>query len=139
MLYFAYGANTNLDSMHYRCPNAKLIDSIVLPDWRLVFKSVADIEPAPYNEVHGVLWKITDACEASLDIFEGYPSLYRKEFFTVKIEVDGDERVEDVMFYKMNRIGYNLPSQYYFELIKEGYIQNDINTKHLHNALESNI
>jgi len=139
MLYFAYGANTNLDSMNYRCPDASLIGAIKLPDWRLVFKSVADIEQAPYNEVHGVLWKITDACEASLDIFEGYPNLYRKEFFSVKIEVDGEERIEDVMFYKMNRMGYDLPSQYYFDLIKEGYIQNDINTKHLHNALESNI
>ena len=131
MLYFAYGANTNIDSMAMRCPKSVKISAIELPHWRLVFKSVADIEVSPNKKVHGVLWKITDECEKSLDYFEGYPHLYRKEYFNVSI--DGD--IETVMFYKMNRKEYNEPSKYYFELIEEGYIQNQIPTDLLWGAL----
>ena len=131
-LYFAYGANLNLTNMKHRCPNAKRVCNLDLPDWRLVFKSVADIEPAPYNNVNGVVWEITEECEKSLDIFEGFPRLYRKEYFVVKMP---DGSVEDVMFYKMNREGYALPSEGYFNTIKTGYIQNRIPTSGLFNTL----
>ena len=104
-LYFAYGANTNLQNMNARCPNAELVGTLVLPDYKLVFKSVADIEFAVGKEVQGVLWNITDICEEALDIYEGYPHLYRKETFDVKII----DRIEQVMFYKMNRSNYALP------------------------------
>jgi len=131
-LYFAYGANLNLANMSGRCPQAKKLCSLDLPDWRLVFKGVADIEVAPYNTVHGLLWEITDRCEASLDIFEGYPRLYRKEYFTV--EIHGE--IHDVMFYKMNREGYSMPSQSYFETIEDGYYQNKLPVASLWNTLD---
>ena len=132
-LYFAYGANLNIPNMAYRCPKAVRVGNLELPDYRLVFKGVADIEPAPYNKVCGVLWDITEECEASLDIFEGFPHLYRKEGFTVKM---GDGSVEDVMFYTMNREGYALPSEGYFNTIQDGYIQNKLPTEALWNTLE---
>ena len=133
MLYFAYGANTNIDNMKSRCPNAKKLTSLVLPDYRLVFRGVADIERANYNEVQGVLWFITDKCERALDIYEGFPTLYRKEAFSIKVE----GRIEDVMFYTMNRQGYNLPSEHYFRCIEQGYIQNKLPTEALYNSLDS--
>ena len=132
-LYYAYGANTNLDSMRYRCPKATLLGGFTLPDWRLVFKGVADIEVAPHNKVMGVLWEITPDCEISLDRFEGYPHLYRKEFFPVLMK---DKTVVDVMFYKMNREGYARPSQQYFQTIEDGYHQNKLPTDLLWNSLE---
>ena len=107
MLYYSYGANTNIDNMAYRCPKAKVVSSLVLPDYRLVFRGVADIEPANYNQVQGVLWDITSECENSLDIFEGVASgLYRKEYFCIKI----GGKVEEVMFYKMNSAMLTLAS-----------------------------
>ena len=124
-LYFAYGANLNIPNMAYRCPKAKRVGNLELPDYRLVFKGVADIETAPYNKVLGVLWDVTDECEKSLDIFEGYPNLYRKEWFAVKMQ---DGSVEDVMYYKMNREGYALPSEAYFKTIESGYHQNKLPT-----------
>ena len=131
-LYFAYGANLNINNMSHRCPKAKLVGNLDLPDWRLVFKGVADIESAPYNKVNGVLWDITEDCEASLDIFEGFPRLYRKEYFVVKMQ---DGTVADVMFYKMNREGYALPSEGYFNTIKSGYEQNNLPVDNLYNTL----
>jgi gamma-glutamylcyclotransferase (GGCT)/AIG2-like uncharacterized protein YtfP len=135
MLYFAYGANTNIESMDMRCPDANLIGAIALPNWKLVFKSVADIELSPNKMVHGVLWDITDDCERSLDYFEGFPHLYRKEYFEVKLKVNGIEKVETVMFYKMNRSEYYPPSDFYFRTIEEGYIQNKICTDLLYDSL----
>ena len=43
MFYFAYGANLNLQNMRYRCPNAKVVGHLNLPEYQLVFKGVADI------------------------------------------------------------------------------------------------
>lgn len=131
-LYFAYGANLNIDNMEYRCPQARRIRNFDLTGYRLVFKGVADIEVAPHNKVQGVLWKITDDCEESLDIYEGYPRLYRKEWFSIEME---DEKVDDVMYYKMNREGYARPSKHYFDCIKQGYIQNSLDTSLLWNTL----
>ena len=79
-----------------------------------------------------MLWYITEDCERSLDIFEGFPRLYRKETFVVKMQ---DGTVEDVMFYKMNREGYALPSEGYFNTIKSGYIQNKLPVDNLYNVL----
>lgn len=133
-LYFAYGANTNIDGMAYRCPAAKVVGSIVLPDYRLVFRGVADIEWKRDTEVHGVVWEITEKCEQSLDRFEGYPHLYGKSSFPVQME---DGKVQDVMFYKMNRKGYALPSEHYYMTIKEGYKANALPTSALYAALSS--
>ena len=134
MLYFAYGANTNINGMNYRCPNSKLVGKIVLPNYRLVFRGVADIEWENEAEVHGVLWEITDLCEKSLDRFEGFPHLYRKGRFAVKLK-NGD--IEDVMFYKMNRTGYGIPTTNYFNTIKEGYKANGLPLKALYSSLPS--
>ena len=79
--YFAYGANTNNENMKYRCPLAINLGKLILPDYRLVFRGVADIEPYAGSSVQGVLWEITEDCEKSLDVYEGYPHLYRKESF----------------------------------------------------------
>ena len=133
-LYFAYGANTNIEGMAFRCPNAKRVGSIVLPDYKLVFRGVADIEIEYGAEVHGVVWEITDECEKSLDRFEGYPHLYGKSSFPVKLE---DGTIDDVMFYKMNRTGYGLPTEGYYLTIKEGYRANSLPTSALYAALSS--
>ncbi len=78
MFYFAYGANLNIQNMSVRCPNAKPIVPITLNNMRLVFRGVADVEHKKDSILHGAIWDITDKCEASLDIFEGYPTFTEK-------------------------------------------------------------
>jgi len=88
--------------------------------------------------VEGVLWDITDKCEQALDIFEGYPHLYRKEYFTIKMSgklADDFGDNTDVMFYSMNRTEYGEPSQGYFNCILDGYIANKLDTDFLYDAL----
>ena len=92
-LYFAYGSNMNLDQMEYRCPSAQVVGNVRLEDYRLTFcshnpdRGVATILPETGSHVDGVLWKITQDCEISLDHYEGYPYLYGKEAILVKAEM----------------------------------------------------
>lgn len=130
MYYFAFGANMNDRGMEYRCPDALKVAPLVLPDYRLVFRGVADVEPLKGAGVQGVLWDITEDCEANLDRFEGFPNLYRKEYFLV--EIDGE--AHEAMFYTMNRSGYGPPSYSYFDTIQEGYEQNGLPTDTLEAA-----
>lgn len=112
-LYFAYGANLNLDGMAYRCPKAQPVRSFYLRGWELGFSGVATVRPKKGSQVPGALWKITKECEASLDMFEGWPNLYSKK--TIKIGKD------EIMFYVMNHDAPAEPQVGYLMTIAEGY------------------
>jgi inosine/xanthosine triphosphate pyrophosphatase family protein len=112
-LYFAYGSNLNKDQMHMRCPDAKPLGKLLLANWRLVFRGVADIEPCEGYILPVGLWSITDKCELALDVYEGYPRLYSKRYLNIK--------GERYMTYTMNRQGITRPNKGYEQTIRDGY------------------
>lgn len=114
-LYFAYGANINLESMAFRCPDATPVKPLMLRDWELVFYSHATIEQMSGAVAPGVLWKITPHCEQTLDIFEGFPTYYTKRTWNQ----DGLE----FFFYEMAHFRQGHPSVQYIDNILEGYDQ----------------
>ena len=122
-IYLAYGSNLNLEQMAYRCPDAAVIGSTVLPDYRLVFRGdrhsgVATIEMKRGSSVPALLWEITGKCEKALDRYEGYPHLYRKK--RLLVDLDGYELV--AMAYIMNEgPPLAMPDAYYYATILEGY------------------
>ena len=71
MLYFAYGSNLHRDGMRARCPGARPLGRAALDEHALVFKGWADVVPRPGSRVLGGLWRITPACRAALDLYEG--------------------------------------------------------------------
>ena len=75
-LYLAYGSNLNVKQMEIRCPRAKIMGSFLLPNYKLVFRGVADIEESEGDYCPVGLWKITRKCLGALDRYEGYPTLY---------------------------------------------------------------
>lgn len=88
LLYFAYGSNMNLDQMAFRCPDAEVVGVVRVDDYRLTFcgngsAGVATILPQVGSHVDGVLWRISQEDEKSLDFYEGYPRLYGKESLEV--------------------------------------------------------
>ena len=86
MLYFAYGSNLNLFQMKRRCKDSIFLKKINLKDFRLTFRSkyrAADIEPKKNSIVPGGLFEISKSDEKKLDVYEDYPSLYRKFYFTI--------------------------------------------------------
>lgn len=102
ILYAAYGSNINTEQMAYRCPNSRIFGKTFIEDYMLLFrgingKAVANIEPSPGNKVPIVVWKISKSDELNLNCFEGYPTVYKKEYPKVKI----NGRYEKVMAYIM--------------------------------------
>ena len=112
-LYFAYGANMNMDSMAWRCPAARPVGAFTLKDWELEFYSHANILPKTGSKVHGVLWAITPACEQSLDAFEGFPDYYTKKSWVQ----DG----QHIMFYEMEDFKRGQPTLGYISDIRSSY------------------
>ena len=117
-LYFAYGMNTNLDEMAYRCPRARALGKAVLPGYRVEFKSFATIVPSPKEQVEGVLWIITDTDESALDMLEGYPEFYDKK--TVSVEHDSQSYIAMTYIMGPREQGY-APSDGYYSMVSEGY------------------
>lgn len=135
MYYFAYGSNLNKEQMHMRCPAAKPVGRMTLPNARLVFRGVADVEYAEGESVVGGLWKITKACEEALDRYEGVKGgLYRKEY--VKIQV-GKEKPRRCLVYVMNRETYWEPSPFYAGVIRQGYKDFGIDRQRLADAIDA--
>ena len=141
-MYFAYGSNINLDQMAYRCPAAQVVGPVVLEGYELLFRGnasgngVATIKPKDGQQVHGLLWRITPGCERSLDLYEGYPHLYRKE--NLSVTMDGGER--DIMAYVMTgEREYGVPARSYYETIARGYADAGFDTGVLNEAVQESV
>jgi|TARA_R100000458_G_C8252735_1_gene229359 hypothetical protein len=109
MIYLAYGSNLNKEQMSQRCPAAKPVGKIYLPDYKLVFRGVADIEKSKDDYVPIGVWRVTGDCIRALDRYEGVPSLYQRV---------------DMGFgftYMMNSDHYSPPSMGYLKCIYDGY------------------
>lgn len=139
-LYFAYGSNLNVKQMAQRAPEAKFFGAMRMPNWKLVFRGVADIEADPGNHVEGGLWRITGADEMALDGYEGVKSgFYVKDYFTVSYtNAAGEPVVERCLVYLMNRDrGQSSPSKAYLESIRQGYEDFGLDHGKLNEAAQS--
>ena len=131
-LMLAYGMNTNIDQMAGRCPNSISIGRVDIPDYRLVFRGVADVVESPGDILQTVLWDITPRCEAALDILEGYPTFYTKKYLDVKI----GSKTYEAMIYQMigDRLDYSHPSMSYQNMLEEGYQAHGLDLNQIYEA-----
>ena len=118
--------------MSHRCPTAKVKGKGKLKDYQLTFRGVATIEPVKGAETAVGVWEITPRDEKALDYYEGFPRMYRKE--TVEVEMHDGTKVQ-AMVYVMNEGQPRLPSNYYYDVIREGYHDVGIDEKYLQDAL----
>ena len=132
MLYFAYGSNLNLFQMKRRCKDSIFLKKINLKDFRLTFRSkyrAADIEPKKNSIVPGGLFDISKSDEKKLDVYEDYPSLYRKFYFTYY--------GKKVMTYTMViKTLFKFPTERYLNIVKQGYKDCELDKKYLLKALK---
>lgn len=141
MLYAAYGSNINLEQMAYRCPNSVIVGVGVINGWKLCFNIHADIRKTnnPFDSVPVLLWDIADEDWARLDKYEGFPKYYVKEtvcvgWFNEEENFYSDKAIVYIMgeeFYDK----YSFPKKDYFNIIIEGYYENNIDFKYLHEAI----
>ena len=129
--YFAYGSNLHHLQMKKRCPNCHFVKKIILKNYNLTFRSkygAADIERKKGKKVYGGLYIISKAAEKRLDIYEEYPSLYKKKYFKYQNK--------KVMTYIMSKKTKLVPpTTKYLNTIKQGYKDCKLSMKSLNIAL----
>ena len=136
-LYVAYGSNLNIRQMKYRCPGAKLYGTGVIDNYELQFKgqphsAFATIAPQEGASVPVAVWEISEKNEQALDRYEGYPSHYFKQ--NVPVQLDSEE--VNAMVYIMNlKMGFGLPTPYYYQTVYEGYNDCELDTDVLDRAV----
>lgn len=137
-IYLAYGSNMNHQQvLRTRCPTAKLLGTSEIEGYALEFHgrkngAVATIVPKEDSRVPVVVWEIFEQDEHNLDIYEGFPKLYYKKQFRVYL---GKKKVNAFAYVMTSGYKVNLPSEYYFNVILDGYTDNGIDTKPLFAAL----
>ena len=132
MLYFAYGSNLNLFQMKRRCKDSVFLKKYELKGYKLNFRSkyrAADIEKSKNSIVPGALFEISKSDEKKLDVYEDYPILYKKLYFTYYNKT--------VMTYIMvNKTEFRYPTERYLNVVKRGYKDCKLDTKYLKIALQ---
>ena len=129
--YFAYGSNLHHLQMKRRCPNCRYVKKFILHNFNLTFRSkygAADIEKKKGSKVYGALYLISKAAEKRLDIYEEYPTLYKKMFFKY-----GNNKVMTYIMPKKTKLVP--PSTRYLNIIKQGYKDCKLSVKSLNLAL----
>ena len=133
MLYFAYGSNLNHFQMKRRCKDSKFLKKIILKNFRLTFRSkyrAADIEIKKNSKVPGALFEISKSDEKKLDIYEDYPLLYKKFYFTYY--------GKKVMTYTMTKkTTFSYPTERYLNIVKRGYKDCKLDKNYLSSALKN--
>jgi gamma-glutamylcyclotransferase (GGCT)/AIG2-like uncharacterized protein YtfP len=131
MFYFAYGSNLHHLQMKRRCKDSIFIKKINLKDFKLTFRNMyADIERKKNSIVQGALFEISKIDEKKLDVYEDYPIIYKKYYFTYYRQ--------KIMTYTMTKKTlFTFPSQRYLNIIKRGYKDCKIDKSYLKKALKA--
>ena len=131
MLYFAYGSNLNHFQMKKRCKDSIFLKKINLKNFTLTFRSryrAADIEPKKNSIVPGGLFDISKSDEKKLDVYEDYPTLYKKYYFYYY--------GKKIMTYTMvNKTIFKFPTERYLNTVMRGYRDCQLESKFLKRAL----
>ena len=132
MLYFAYGSNLHHLQMKKRCKDSFFIKKFNLKNFRLTFRSkyrAADIEIKKNSIVPGALFQISKSDEKKLDVYEDYPTLYKKYYFKYY--------GKKVMTYTMTKKTlFTFPTERYLNIVKRGYKDCELDKKYLNKALK---
>ena len=128
--YIAYGSNLNIRQMRMRCPGARIMGTSEIEGYELLFKgsqtgAYLTIEEKEGSKVPVAVWSVTEADEAELDRYEGFPTFYYKKELTLPIKGirSGKVRNRKCFVYIMHedrKIG--VPSLSYVKTCLEGYI-----------------
>ena len=119
--------------MKRRCKDSIFLKKINLRNFTLTFRSkyrAADIEPKKNSIVPGALFEISKSDEKKLDVYEDYPVLYKKYYFTYY-----DKKVMTYNMTKKTLFAY--PTERYLNIVKRGYKDCNLDNHILKRALKA--
>ena len=121
--------------MKRRCKDSIFLKKINLKNFRLTFRSkyrAADIEPRKNFIVPGGLFEISKSDEKKLDVYEDFPSLYKKYYFYYY--------GKKVMTYTMvKKTKFKFPTEKYLNTVKKGYRDCKLEKRYLLSALKEKL
>ena len=133
MLYFAYGSNLHHFQMKKRCKDSIFLKKINLKNFKLTFRSkyrAADIEPKKNSVVPGGLYEISKSDEKKLDVYEDFPILYKKYYFSYN-------RKKVMTYIMVKKTPFRFPTERYLNIVKHGYKDCNLDNKYLKIALQN--
>ena len=138
--YIAYGSNLNVRQMRMRCPDAVIIGTAFIPDYRLLFKgsksgNYLTIEPHSGSQVPVAVWSVSERDELALDRYEGYPHFYYKTELELSLAETGKKLTAFVyIMHEERKLG--IPTSAYIRTCVDGYRQLGFDLKHLRKAMD---
>ncbi len=139
-LYVAYGSNLHLAQMVARCPSATIYGIGRLNNWELLYRGMVDNAHATIARKKGssvpvLVWNIEPSDERRLDRYEGFPRYYFKQ--NVMVEIDGQKKKAMVYIMDLHQRPAT-PSAHYVDIIRQGYMDNDLDITYLNDSLDVN-
>ena len=127
--YLAYGSNLNVEQMRWRCPNTVPLGTAEIKDYRLLFKgsqsgAYLTIEESEGSSVPVAVWAVTEADEAKLDRYEGYPRFYYKTEMDITykgLKTRRNRKAHAFVYIMHEDRPFGIPSQMYVDTCIEGY------------------
>lgn len=145
--YLAYGSNLNVAQMQFRCPDAVVVGTAVIPDYELLFKgsltgAYLTIEPRQGAQVPVGVWEVSAADELRLDRYEGFPNFYYKKDIRLPVTDirTGKTKLHDAFVYIMHedrRLG--TPTSSYMRTCLDGYKDFEFDLDFLLEAYEKSL
>ena len=143
--YIAYGSNLNIPQMRMRCPQAKIIGTSEIKDYELLFKgsqtgSYLTVEKKKGGSVPVAVWATTDADEASLDRYEGFPTFYYKAEMELPVKDISTGNIQNrkcnvYIMHEDRQLGS--PSKFYVRTCLDGYRDFGFDEKILMKAIKN--
>ncbi|KAJ9635778.1 hypothetical protein H2201_000228 [Coniosporium apollinis] len=142
-LYFGYGSNLWLHQMAQRCPTSEYLGIARLPNYRWIINDrgyanviqcrVPSDTKDPVEEVYGLVYSLLENDEMRLDVNEGVPVAYTKEFLETEFwpaEKGGEggrvnvtresQRTEMLVYIDRERTEDDVPKKEYCFRMNEG-------------------
>ena len=130
--YFAYGSNMDEAQMASRCPGAEVCGRASLPGYRFVIndRGVATLLACTGAWTPGLLWRINEEHEHSLDDYEGYAAGCYDKCMRVVREARGCEHTALV---------YIAPLAFPLGAPRDGYLERIVKAAKAHNLPKSHV
>ena len=133
--YIAYGSNLNVRQMRMRCPDAAIIGTAFIPDYRLLFKGSKSGSQVPV-----AVWAVSARDERQLDIYEGFPDFYYKKGFSLDVKQSESRKICKLtafayIMHEERKLG--LPSTSYLQTCGTGYRDFGFDLQYLLDAMDA--
>ena len=125
IIYFAYGANIDIDYMAQVCPSAKIINFVYLPDYSIIFSGYSEVEESSVSNLikknktatPGILYSMTSFDLRTLEGLDSSVEYYASNCSPKSF----DGKLYSAITHKHKNFTCRPPTEDYFNIIMAAY------------------